>query len=69
MTTENKNIAVMKIILLKITENKNNNFHSKSKINNASRGQALSLINTEDSRIFKVTNQIKVTKQGKILLL
>ena len=41
----------------------NNNFHSKSKIENALRGLAFNLINKEDSRIYKDTNQIKVIKQ------
>ena len=41
----------------------NNNFHSKSKIENALRGLAFNLINIVDSRIYKDTNHIKVIKQ------
>ena len=41
----------------------NNNFHSKSKIKNALRGLDFSLINIEDSPIYKDTNHIKVIKQ------
>ena len=41
----------------------NNNFHTKSKIKNALRGLGFSLINIEDSPIYKDTNHIKVIKQ------
>ena len=41
----------------------NNNFYSKSQIENALRGLVFNLINKEDSGIYKDTNQIKVIKQ------